>query len=124
MTLRRNHLVWSLSCVLAALLAVPPELLAQASTPAQAAAASNNAPQDKWPRQIAGADGNTVNLYAPQLDSWDGRTIEWHAAVSIQAPGAKEPTFGVMFCSAKTDVDKTTRMVTLTDLKVTKVSFP
>jgi hypothetical protein len=124
MTVRRNRFVWSLSCVLAALLIVPPELLAQAATPAQAAAASNNAPQDKWPRQIAGANGNTVNLYAPQLDSWDGRTIEWHAAVSIQAPGAKEPTFGVIFCTAKTDVDKTTRMVTLTDLQVAKVNFP
>jgi hypothetical protein len=126
MTIRRNRFAATAVCaVLAAALAAPPELLAQAAAAASSpAAAASNAPQDKWPRQITGASGNTISLYAPQLDSWDGRTIDWHAAVSILAPGAKEPTFGVMFCTAKTDVDKTTRMVTLTDLKVTKVSFP
>ena len=44
--------------------------------------------------------------------------------VSITPPGAKEPTFGVVFSEAKTNVDKTTRLVELTNLQVTRVTFP
>ena len=117
----RRAAAGALVLALSLILAAHPVLFAQA---AAAPAAGSAAPQDKWPRQFTAAGGNTASLYAPQLDSWDGRTIAWHAAVSIAAPGAKEPTFGVMFASAKTDVDKTTRLVTLTDLQVTKVNFP
>jgi hypothetical protein len=126
----RRHGAASVSLALMLAFAAPLDLAAQAAAPASKTAAASNAPnasnvpQDKWPRQVTGASGNTISLYAPQLDSWDGRTIDWHAALSILAPGAKEPTFGVMFCTAKTDVDKTTRMVTLTDLQVSKVNFP
>ena len=98
----------------------PPQLFAQA---APTAAAPAGAPQDRWPRKFT-INGNQLDVYTPQLDAWDGRTIEWHAAVSVTAPGAKEPTFGVVFSKAKTDVDKTTRLVELTDLEVTKVNFP
>jgi len=120
-----RHAAAALSLTLALTLAAPLELLAQAAAPKPAPAGSaSSAPQDKWPRKITTADGSTISLYAPQLDDWDGRSIEWHAAVSVQAPGAKEPTFGVLFCAAKTDVDKTTRMVTLTGIKATKVNFP
>ena len=105
-------------------LVVPPSLGAQATPAASAAPPSaSTAPQDKWPRQFT-ADGNIVRLYTPQLDSWDGRTLAYHAAVSIEAPGSKEPTFGVAFATAKTDVDKTTRLVELTNREITRVSFP
>ena len=102
-------------------LGAPPEIFAQAAK-TQAAPASS-APQDRWPRKFT-ANGNAIDLYTPQLDAWDGRTIEWHAAVSITPPGAKEPTFGVVFSTAKTDVDKTTRLVTLEKIEITKVTFP
>ncbi|HTR04255.1 MAG TPA: autotransporter, partial [Thermoanaerobaculia bacterium] len=118
----------ALALVLSIALATPPELLAQSAAaktaPASKTSAPSTAPPDRWPRVLTAADGSTISLYAPQLDDWNGRSIEWHAAVSVQAPGAKEPTFGVLFCAAKTDVDKTTRMVTLTGLKATKVTFP
>ncbi len=112
------------SCVLTAVLALTgnaaPVLLAQA---AATTAKPSTAPQDRWPRKFT-ANGNDISLYTPQLDSWDGRTIEWHAAISIAAPGSKEPTFGVLFATAKTDVDKTTRLVELEKIQITKVSFP
>ena len=97
----------------------PPQLFAQAAP----TATSSAAPKDRWPRRFT-VSGNQLDVYTPQLDSWDGRTIEFHAAVSVTPPGAKEPTFGVVFSKAKTDVDKTTRLVELTDLEVTKVNFP
>jgi hypothetical protein len=113
----------SIACILAALLALTgsgaPPLLAQTASTAKPAAA----PQDRWPRKFT-VDGNDVAFYTPQLDSWDGRSLAYHAAVSVTPPGAKEPTFGVVFATAKTMVDKTTRIVELTDLDVTKVNFP
>jgi hypothetical protein len=111
------------ACALAALLAVTgdgvPPLFAQA-TPASGSTA---APQDRWPRKLS-VNGSNIDFYTPQLDSWDGRSLSYHAAVSITPPGAKEPIFGVVFATATTNVDKTTRLVELTDLDVTKVSFP
>jgi hypothetical protein len=107
-------------------LGAPPVVFAQAAKPAAAPASqgsSSNPPDDRWPRKLT-VGGNAIALYTPQLDAWDGRTIEWHAAASITAPGAKEPTFGVVFSEAKTNVDKTTRLVELTNLTVTKVTFP
>ena len=44
--------------------------------------------------------------------------------MSIQAAGAKEPTFGVVFATAKTEVDKTTRLVTVEQMEIPKVNFP
>lgn len=112
----------ALTLMFTLMLAAAPQIFAQAAKP-QTATAPSSAPQDRWPRKFS-ASGNAIDLYTPQLDSWDGRKIEWHAAVSITAPGAKEPTFGVVFSTAKTNVDKTTRMVELTSLEITKVNFP
>ncbi|HEY1435293.1 MAG TPA: autotransporter [Thermoanaerobaculia bacterium] len=116
----------AVALAVAGTLTIPPSLPAQtpAAKPAVTASASDaSAPQDKWPRKMT-VGGNTISLYTPQLDAWDGRTIEYHAAVSIESSGSKEPTFGVLFGKAKTDVDKTTRTVQLTDREITKVNFP
>ena len=76
-----------LAFAFASMLGAPSQTLAQ-DAKSQAAAASTSAPQDRWPRKFT-ANGNAIDLYTPQLDSWDGRTIEWHAAVSITAPGSE-----------------------------------
>ena len=114
----------ALAAAFVLMLGLPPQVLAQAAKPAAPPATpSGNPPDDRWPRKFS-ANGNAINVYTPQLDAWDGRTAEYHAAVSITAPGAKEPTFGVLFATAKTDVDKTTRMVTLEQIEIPKVNFP
>ena len=101
MTLRRNRLDRSLSCVLAAWHSPGSRRTSRAARsgcrrrPARLPARTHRRTSGR--ARSRRPNGNTVSLYTPQLDSWDGRTIDWHAAVSIQAPGAKEPTFGVMF---------------------------
>jgi len=75
-----------------------------------------------WPRTIeAGQD--TITVYQPQLDSWQGVDLDMHAAVMMASPG-RTPVYGVIWVTAKTQVDKSTRVVTLDDLTVTKVRFP
>ena len=112
----------ALCLVLAFLLSSLSAASLAAQTPAGAPTTPAAAP-DPWPRQIKGG-ADTFLIYQPQLDSWSGISLEGHAAVSVQAAGAKDPTFGVIWFTARTDVDKVNRVVLLEDLNVTRVSFP
>ena len=109
--------------VLAATLTAAPMLQAQQSAPATPAASAPAGPSDPWPRRLVSSSG-TFLIYQPQLDSWKDNDLEAHAAVSVQPTGAKDPTFGVIWFTARTDVDKTNRLVYLEDLTITRSSFP
>jgi hypothetical protein len=76
-----------------------------------------------WPRQVHSGT-TTFSVYQPQVESWNGNRLATQAAVAVVDSGAAEPSFGVVWLSARTDVDKTSRLVALEDLKVTKASFP
>ncbi|MBM4247296.1 MAG: autotransporter [Deltaproteobacteria bacterium] len=76
-----------------------------------------------WPRQVK--DGSsTITVYQPQVDSWDGNLVKSRAAVSVATPASPTPTFGVVWFTARTDVDKQARVVTLHDIALTRASFP
>jgi len=114
--------------LLAASLVSTPLIQAQQSPPAQPAAAPAAAsapagPSDPWPRRLGTKQG-TFLIYQPQLDTWKNNLVEAHAAVSVQPTGAKDPTFGVIWFTARTDVDKTNRLVYFEDLTITRSSFP
>lgn len=107
--------------VLASALAALPFVPAHAQQGGQAATA---APTDiGWPRQVK-ASGSTITVYQPQVDSWDGNVLKERAAVSVATPASPTPTFGVIWFSARTDVDKQSRIVTLRDIELTRASFP
>jgi hypothetical protein len=77
---------------------------------------------EDWPREIAyGAD--KIVIYQPQADAWKKNRLEARSAVTVTEEGAA-PVYGIVNISARTDVDKEDRMVTLEDLKVTSASFP
>jgi hypothetical protein len=44
--------------------------------------------------------------------------------VSIEKPSTPQPSYGVIWLSARTEVDKATRLVTLEDVHITKGRFP
>ena len=46
------------------------------------------------------------------------------AALAIKPTGAKDETFGVVFATARTQVDKVARTVVFENLKITKTDFP
>ncbi len=108
----------------------PPVALGQATAPSTAgpagtpAAAQTAVPAEgAWPREIH-ANGATVLVYQPQIDSWQGNRLEARAAVAIRMPGATQPSFGVVWITARTDVDKERGVVVLQDIKIPKVSLP
>ena len=76
-----------------------------------------------WPRVVTTGE-TTIEFYLPQLDSWDGRRLDAHSAVSIQSSAKTPPVFGVAVYAADTQVDKGARQVTLENVRIEKVTFP
>ena len=93
------------------------------SVAASAFAQGDAPPPDPWPR---GVDlGNAqVLVYQPQINSWTDNQLNFRAALAIKPTGAKAETFGVIFASARTQVDKVLRTVTFENLKISKIDFP
>jgi hypothetical protein len=109
----------------AALLAACAASGVQAQAPAAAPSAPGAVPAsaDPWPRDVS-IPGAAALLYQPQVNTWVDNQIEFRAAVALKPTGAANETFGVVFATARTQVDKVARMVVFENLKVTKVDFP
>ncbi len=80
-------------------------------------------PADPWPRKVDLANASVL-VYQPQVNKWEGNQLDFRAAVAIQPVGAKEETFGVIFATARTQVDRVARTVVFEKLKITKTDFP
>jgi hypothetical protein len=63
-------------------------------------------------------------IYQPQIESWTGNQMQWRVAVALRPTGAKAETFGVLWGSARTEVDRSTRTVALEDISVSQIKFP
>lgn len=81
------------------------------------------APADLWPRKFT-QDGLTLTVYQPQLEKWEHNRLAARAAVSVENQASPQAVFGVAHLSARTEVDKEHRLVTLADLAVTGADFP
>jgi len=95
----------------------------KAQTQTQTSASIANDLEQAWPRKIE-SRGLTVLIYQPQVEKWQDNRLDSFAAVSVQSDGAREPTYGVVYFTARTEVDKVNRVVTLEDCQATKANFP
>ena len=75
-----------------------------------------------WP-QVITSEKAKLTVYQPQLDSWDGYTLNARAAVEATGADGKA-TYGIIQFSAHTLVDKATRWVALDQYKIIKADFP
>jgi hypothetical protein len=91
-----------------------------AGGPAAPREGSGNAP---WPRE-ATEGGRTFTVYQPQIEKWDGTRLHARAAVSVESAASPLQHFGVVWFSARAEVDKVNRLVALADFRVDKVAFP
>jgi len=78
---------------------------------------------DPWPK-TAEAAGTKYTIYQPQIESWDDWNLHAHAAVSVLAPGAKDPVFGAIEIAANTMVDRQARTVHFESVQIVKATFP
>jgi hypothetical protein len=118
---RPRNAILAVFAAAAAMLAMPSICFAQAAP--KAASKAPALPADPWPRDLS-IPGAAVLVYQPQINKWEGDQIDFRAAVAIKPTGAKNETFGVVFATARTQVDKVTRMVVFENLKITKSDFP
>ena len=82
------------------------------------------APDVAWPREVKAGDGTVITVYQPQAERWADNKLSGRAAVAVKRPGDKEPRYGVIELGASTQIDKSTDLVTLTNLRITKSTFP
>ena len=78
---------------------------------------------DPWPRRFNLGEGKVL-VYQPQVEKWEANRLDFRAAVAAKASESNAETFGVIWGTARTDVDRVTRMVTLEDLSLTRSDFP
>jgi hypothetical protein len=79
--------------------------------------------KDPWPRHASTSAG-IATIYQPQVDTWKGDKLVFHAAVAFAATDSAPPTFGVVYASARTETDKENRTVTLEDMQLTGAKYP
>jgi hypothetical protein len=80
------------------------------------------ADDEGWPREITAQKGKIV-IYQPQVESFEGNTLESRAAVAVTVTGS-EPVFGAIWMTARVSTDRDNRTVTILDIKVPNVRFP
>ena len=78
---------------------------------------------DPWPRSFTLADA-TLRVYQPQVEKWEGNRLDFRAAVEATPSGGGTGSFGVIWGTARTEVNRAARLVTLEDLQLTRSNFP
>jgi hypothetical protein len=106
-----------------ALLLVP--LLVLAMVPSRGFTQASPAPagDQTWPREFQ-SGSTTFTVYQPQIESWKVRDLSGRAAVSVKDATSPQEHFGVVWFTAKTNVNRAENLVTLDDITLTKGSFP
>lgn len=76
-----------------------------------------------WPREMT-QNGTRIVYYQPQIDQWtDYRMLDARMAISVTPTGGK-PTPGVVSLHARTDTNKETHTVVISDFHLTDTRFP
>ncbi len=77
----------------------------------------------QWPRFFQ-TNGYEYAIYQPQISSWPSNQIQGRFATAVRPAGTSNEVYGVVYFTARTEIDKVNRLVTLEDFIVTKTDFP
>jgi hypothetical protein len=89
-------------------------LIAKYQVPLLDAAALTQAPFKftVWPRTFT-ADGSDMAIFQPQISTWKGNQLAREVRRRGTPTGSKDEAYGVVSFTARTEIDKPNRMVTL-----------
>ena len=76
-----------------------------------------------WPRVIDNGNVHLV-IYQPQVDNWKDNRIEARSAVIVTRREDPTQIFGIVSISARTEVDRETRLVSMEDITIKDANFP
>jgi len=77
----------------------------------------------QWPRFFTSGNYEFA-VYQPQISQWPSNQIRGRFAAAVRPAGTTNETYGVIFFTARTEIDKVNRLVTMEDFQITKVDFP
>ena len=77
----------------------------------------------QWPRFYA-TNGYEFAIYQPQINSWAGNELDGRLVVAVRHAGTTNESYGVVYFTSRTDIDKVNRLVTLENVTITKAKFP
>ncbi len=98
---------------------LPPYAYAQQGAPAAQSGQTAGAPNVGWPKDFD-VGTNRLEIYQPQIETWDGNRISGRAALAI-GPKDGAPTYGFAHFVADAIVDKAAGLVQLNNIRVDKV---
>lgn len=85
--------------------------------------ASSPAVDTGWPRELDHPKAK-ITIYQPQLESFEGGRLTARAAVSVAPKPDQQPVFGAVWFEARAATDRDSRLVYLSELKVSHATFP
>ncbi len=77
----------------------------------------------QWPRYFQ-TNNYEYAIYQPQISAWPSNQIQGRFATAVRPAGTSNEVYGVVYFTARTEIDKVNRLVTLEDFQVTKTDFP
>jgi hypothetical protein len=80
-----------------------------------------NTQAGNWPQKIT-VGNNVLTMYQPQPESLEGNALSARAAISVKVKD-KSPVFGAVWMTANLLTDRSSRMATLSDIKVPSIKF-
>ena len=87
------------------------------------AVAQTKTTDNGWPRKFA-IGTSSVAVYQPQIEEWTGNNFSARAAMAITESSSKQPLYGVLWFTARAEIDKVNRLVMLSDFKIQKINIP
>ncbi|MBA4153808.1 hypothetical protein [Flavobacterium sp.] len=76
-----------------------------------------------WPRTLTNKS-SVLTMYQPQVEDWqDYKNITYRLAFSL-VPNSSDEVLGVLYMTAKTEVNKEKNTVLISNMVITKVHFP
>jgi len=76
-----------------------------------------------WPRQVAAGDFE-VELFQPQIESWDNLVMRARLAMAVTPVGGSAPEYGILGISAGTLVDKQSGTVFMQQMRIESLDLP
>ncbi|MES2922672.1 MAG: carbohydrate-binding family V/XII [Verrucomicrobiota bacterium] len=112
------------SCLLlgAALLLLP-ATPARSQTPGATSGPALDPGSVAWPRTFT-AGGSDVAVFQPDINTWANNQLSGRFAVGIRPTGSKDESYGTVTFSARMEIDKLNRLVTLEDFVISSPNFP
>jgi hypothetical protein len=76
-----------------------------------------------WPRQVVAGDFQ-VELFQPQIESWDNLVMRCRLAMAVTPAGGSAPEYGILGLSAGTLIDKQSGTVFMQQMTIESLDLP